>query len=112
MTYTVRVRGDSSAPIAVEYMCTACGGTFGLTVPRPAPESVPCVVCDGATQLVVSAPMTRVKSGEVIRGGSDERPPWALDTRPLADGMPVHEWRAQQTKKARADERAALRRKL
>ena len=32
------------------------------------------------------------------RGRSEERPPWALDTRELAEGMPREEWDAKQDK--------------
>ena len=80
-----------------EFQCADCG-IFEELVERPVPDEHPCPVCGTDASWVMSAPHGKVKIAEVQRGKSDERPPWALDTRDLADGMPMHEWRAKQDK--------------
>lgn len=49
---------------------------------------------------VISAPVGRVKAGEVIRGKVAEYPSEhnVMDTRPLADGMPMSEFKARRAK--------------
>lgn len=99
MTFTYKIRGDASAPIAAEFECPV-HGRFEATMPRDRmPDALPCLSCDEPSPWRFPAPgAARVKLGELVRGKSDERPPESimLDTRPLADGMPLAEWRAKQ----------------
>lgn len=116
MSWILKLRGDSSAPILAEYECPV-HGRFEVTAPRPAPDVTPCPVeldvpytkgdtvvtfhrCCTPSPWRFPMPHGRVKAGEVIQGKSDPRPPGEvmLDTRPLADGMPYSEWKAKQDK--------------
>lgn len=92
--------------ITQEYHC-ADHGLFSLHEPCNENESPrACPDCNEPAEYRMSAPMTRVRIAEAIRGSSQERPPGALDTRPLAEGMKLSEWQGIQRKKA-VDERRA-----
>lgn len=97
MGWITKVRGDSKAPIAADYECEACGW-FALTVSRPAPDTQPCPTCSAPAPWRFPMPHGRVKPGEIVKGKVMEYPPESvcLDTRPLADGVPYHEWKAKQ----------------
>jgi hypothetical protein len=126
MAWIFRRRGNGGgAPMSAEYECPV-HGRFTETVARDTngdpPGSMPCtsvvhdgridppccpidapcewhgVDCGESSQWRISAPAGRVKAGEVVQGKVTEYPPdhACLDTRPLADGMPLHEWRAKQ----------------
>lgn len=120
MTFIIKVRGDSTAPIAVEYECPI-HGVFSVTIPRPAPETLPCpegledsnfsseydldaddiVICNYPSPYRFPTPgAVRVKPGEVVTGKVMEYPPESvcMDTRPLADGMPYDQWKAGRAK--------------
>ena len=100
MTYTVRVRGDSTARITLEWLCPE-HYRFATNEPRStAPDARPCPECGATSPQVISAPSARVRIAEAIRGPSQERPPNALDTRPLAEGMSYGEWSKKQKKLA------------
>jgi hypothetical protein len=111
--WVTKVRGDATAPIAAEFECPD-HGRFELTAPRDQlPDSAPCprwkpstadpavpvVRCGAVSPWCFPSPgAARVKLGEVVQGKVMEYPPEhvCLDTRPLADGMPLGEWRAKQ----------------
>jgi len=95
MSFTMRVRGDSSGLILSEFLC-AQHGRFDALVSREA-ESSPCPACNAASPWTPSAPLSRVRIAEVTRG-KFEKPehPGHLDTRALADGMPLNEWKAKR----------------
>jgi hypothetical protein len=99
MTFTYKFRGDPTAPIASEFEC-AQHGRFELTQPRDQlPDATPCPTCAAPSPWRFPAPgAARVKLGEVVQGKVMEYPPEhvCLDTRPLADGMPLAEWKAKQ----------------
>ena len=110
MPWLLKLRGDSTAPIAAEYECPV-HGRFTVTVPRPEPDEQPCAVelnpdpagairhpCGRPSPWRFPTPLGRVKLGELAKGKSDPRPPGSvmLDTRPLADGMPYSEWKKGQ----------------
>jgi hypothetical protein len=103
--------------ISAEYRCCS-HGVFGVVVERDAngdpPECWPCpelilgadesdldddVCCDYPSPWTISAPMGRVRTAEVVRGGVD-RPdsPFYLDTRKLGEGQPYEEFRAERDK--------------
>lgn len=98
MTFIIRTRG-APASIAQEYACPS-HGFFSLVEPCNADETPrACPDCGASSPFRMSAPAVRVKLAEAVsRGRSDERPPGMLDTRPLAEGMSMTEWRAKQAK--------------
>lgn len=121
MTFTIKTRG-AGGPMIAEYICES-HGRIERTVDREAngdpPERVQCgeyldtggviearygivPYCDRWCELAISAVAPKVLSVPVtatVRGGDmKERPPGMLDTRPLADGMPMSEWRKVQKK--------------
>ncbi len=124
MTFTIKTRG-SGGLIVAEYDCPSCGRIEQL-VQRDEngdpPETVTCgqvfdcgeafaakygiAKCDQYATWTISAPKTRVLSvmpTAAIRGGDmKDRPPGMLDTRPLAEGMPMSEWKAKQREGQRA----------
>lgn len=96
--------------IVAEYVCPV-HGRFEETLERDtngdAPDSIPCGAVDGEAicpleaPWTISAPKTKVWSvtpTAAVRGGDmKDRPPGMLDTRPLAEGMPMSEWKKKQT---------------
>lgn len=111
MTFVVKTRGAGGLFLA-EYMCPE-HGRFEQLVQRnesgDPPAKHPCDADDGygemcfeICELTVSAPKPKVLSvpaTAVTRGGDlKDRPPGMLDTRPLAEGMPMSEWRKVQKK--------------
>jgi len=124
MTFTIKHRSMPGAPMIAEYMCPE-HGRFELTVERDGngdpPATMECLAfnsCDSemesvanwptdkpcglASPFVISATNGKVDSmpcTAVTRGGDmKDRPPGMLDTRPLAEGMPMSEWRKVQKK--------------
>lgn len=67
--------------------------TGDLTIGAPVPCGLP-------SPWTISSPKPRVLSvvpTAAVRGGDmKDRPPWMLDTRPLAEGMPYAEWSKKQ----------------
>lgn len=113
MTFVIKTRGAGGLIVA-EYECPL-HGVFEATVQRTesgdAPERQECPGPGHATNdddrpcgldspWIISAPKTAVLSARptaAVRGGDmSERPPWMLDTRPLAEGMPYAEWSKKQ----------------
>jgi predicted RNA-binding Zn-ribbon protein involved in translation (DUF1610 family) len=96
MTWRIIQRGDASAPIVATFECAA-HGTFEATVSRDASEH-PCPTCGTPSSWRISAPLTRVRLGEVThRGKSDPPPPGALRTDKMADGQTANEYRAKRS---------------
>lgn len=95
--------------ILLDYQCNACGATHEALETRPAPSSRPCPRCgDVAGRIFSPVALGTVWGAAASRGRSDEPPPGAIDTRPLADGMPYREWRKRR-RAGRMDElRAGL----
>lgn len=121
MTFTIKTRG-AGGPMIAEYWCENHGRIEKL-VQRDEkgdpPEFVRCDAyldtggviearygiephCDQVCELVISAPQTKkdsVPCYAAVRGGDmKDRPPGMLDTRPLAEGMPMSEWKQLQKK--------------
>jgi len=93
----MRVRGDSSGRILSEFLCTE-HGRFDALVSRDA-ETTTCPTCGANSSWTPSAPLSRVRLGEVTRGKFEApQHPGHLDTRALADGMPLNEWKAHRDK--------------
>lgn len=114
MTFTIKIRG-AGGPMLAEYECPE-HGVFEATVQRTdagdPPDEQPCPVltdpgsdiddmpCCRPSPWIMSAPKMAVLSAKttaVVRGGDmTDRPPWMLDTRPLAEGMSYAEWSKKQ----------------
>lgn len=127
MTFTIKISGDQSGTVLHDYLCPD-HGRFEADVPRASvPDTVPCphkvpgpsvwrmtraerradqekhlrggYVCGKPSPWSPSAITCRVKLAEVTRGKVEKPPtPHALDTRDLAEGMPINEWRAKRDK--------------
>lgn len=87
--------------ILLDYKCTACGvlteSLESRTAPAPVITHTPC----GADAVRIISPVTgRVKRGEVTTGKNGPPPAHALDTRPLAEGMSLTEFRTRNRAKA------------
>ncbi len=93
--YTVRIRGAASL-IARDYMCPE-HGPFDALAARDSEDEQPCP-CGMPSPRIDSAPAVHtqfVVSGS--QGKSDAKPHhMSMDTRPLAEGMPLGEWKAQR----------------
>jgi len=127
MTFTIKLRLSPGSRMTAEYECPV-HGRFSRSVQRrfdgDPPIDVHCeqtvdvdaaavwdggvpgnrmpFPCDELCPLVISAPAVHMSIGYVAHTGrSDPHHPNQLDTRPIADGMPVSEWRALQDKKDR-----------
>lgn len=116
MTLVIKTRGAGGLILA-DFRCPE-HGVFEATVPRNESDAAPCptrvsIPADGfypsggERACGISSPWTpspvhgRLKLGDVEKGSFEPPPsPGALDTRALADGMPLHEW-----KKKRAEQR-------
>lgn len=80
-----------------DYRCRACAATTEHLLRRD--EAAPPCACGGELEVVISAVFGRTpRVTAVSRGRSDQPPPGAMDTRPLAEGQPYHEWRAERRK--------------
>lgn len=109
MTWVLKERGDTGGTVRLEYRCPV-HGLFAIDVPRAfSPDTARCISRDGVpagmscnelSNWVPTVGAARVRLGEVAQGKSDARPPEdiVMDTRPLADGMPLHEFRERRKK--------------
>lgn len=117
MTWTIKAHPPTFAPMCAEYECPV-HGRFEATVSRdengdppigqPCPAPVGCddegcteehAPCAFPSSWRISAPQLKrdsIPCFAAVRGGDTERRPGMLDTRPLAEGMPVKEWKAKQ----------------
>ena len=100
-----------------DYRCTTCGCATESFEDRSAPpDHVPCAnpSCDAGAERIFSAAKIGTNwSGDVVRGKSDERPHGGvLDTRALADGMPLQEWKAKRREYWRNKDLAENKREL
>jgi len=75
-------------------------------LPSSAEEDDPGVTfCCGISPWTISAPKMAIDSVPcyaTVRGGDTERRPGMLDTRPLAEGMSLTEWKGKQREAQRA----------
>lgn len=88
--------------ILVDYECEPCGVRWESLEDRPAPVRVLHVACGKMADRLIGAPKPRVATvlpTPVQRGRYEDRPgPRAVDTRAIADGASVSEWKAQRRK--------------
>jgi len=103
MTWILKSRGDSTAPIVAEYECPV-HGRFEAIVARPSPDVLECPTeldvpyieghtvvtfhrCCQPSPFRFPMPRGRTKPGEIVTGKVMDYPPEnvCLDTRALAD---------------------------
>lgn len=98
MTFRMTTRGAGTL-IMAEFRCAGCG-VFEELVESPAPDEIECPDCGSSATWTISAPKPKVWSVTpyaTVRGGDmKDRPPGMLDTRPLAEGMSMTEWKKVQ----------------
>lgn len=117
MTWTLKLRGDPTGTIAHEYLCPE-HGRFTADVPRSdVPDEVFCPIladgsgyhhhwpdrdyCGRTSRWSPGRISTHVKAGEVVRGKVETSGLPAdvcMSTSALADGMPLHEFKARRAK--------------
>jgi len=102
-TYACPIHGPFDEPYTPEFVANEplCGKRDGDDIcseVAPRVATAPRNTCGQPSPWRPSAPLTRSKLGELDKGKvMDYPPPHAcLDTRPFAEGMPLHEWRAKQ----------------
>lgn len=99
--------------INLDFYCGDCDATTNETVERPPPPSYPCEICGRLAERCLSAVRFKTPLVTVKTGKSDGPPsPLAMDTSPLADGMPYYEWRQKRDKVFDEERRRKLREKL
>lgn len=87
--------------ILLDYRCESCGTVREHLQPRPAPDVVDCA-CGGAAERQMPTPLIGMARVSATRGESQEPPPGALDTRPIAEGkMSADEWRRNRREERR-----------
>lgn len=95
----------------LEYLCPTCGQRIESLEVRRAPAAW-VEHCGTRAERTVSAVRGRVPIATVERGSGSERPPYAMDTRPLADGMSKGEWKAGRRKERHERRERQIRRWL
>jgi hypothetical protein len=112
MTWTYRRRENPGSEVSADYECPI-HGRFTRAVVRDENGDPPQVVrckcpatgaeewgmCGMPAAWRPSAPgAVHIRRAELVRGGGSERPPdrHVMDTRPLADGMPLDEFKARR----------------
>ncbi len=109
-TWKLKLRGDPTGTIRHEYLCPE-HGRFTAEVSRAdPPDEVFCTeiehgnltnLCGLTSPWSPSGIANRVKAGEVTQGKVETAglpDHVCMDTRPLADGMPMSEFKAQRAK--------------
>lgn len=79
--------------IALDFTCPEHGAFDRIVSRYERKEPQDCPDCAAPSPPVECyAVRGRVRAGEMMRGGSTPRPPNALDTTPLAEGVPYETW--------------------
>lgn len=96
--FTIRLRGAPPALVCREYLCLEHGTFDVLADPRSTCH--PCPECDATCDRAMSAPAVHTQFAvSASRGANDAKPhAMTMDTRPLAEGMPLKEWKAARKK--------------
>lgn len=100
MSFTIKIRGTSTQPLASEYLCPAHGRMTVIVEREPSgdpPALTACSVCGEPSEYVISAPRGKVRVAEVVRGGyqKPERETWT-NIENLGEGQSPDEWRADR----------------
>lgn len=98
--------------IVLEYLCEEDGRFDSIEERANQPPALPCPRCSALCPKVLSAPKFKPDYGAMHRGKSDGPPSKiAMDTRAIADGQSVSEWKAER-KKLWRDRRVQERKRL
>jgi hypothetical protein len=100
MTWVLKIRGAHSQGLMQDFLCDECGPISAI-----APRDVDGILCPdgcgGFARWVMSAPFGAVNHVTVVRGGvAKQESPLHLNTRGLAEGQTMTEYRAQREKVA------------
>ena len=111
MTFTIKLRGAPHATELADFECPT-HGRFEARVLRPAPDRITCpswvtwdadgevrsVPCAHWAEWRISAPGAVRMGTQMVQGKIDAYPGehHVMDTRPLADGMPLAEFKARR----------------
>jgi hypothetical protein len=90
--------------ILLDFAC-AEHGVFESLEQRPGPDAARCPTCGELAPWAPSPIATKVQYGAAVTGGSDVRPPQALDTRALAEGTPTGKWKRETQERHRVERR-------
>jgi len=96
--------------LMLEYLCPCCGERFESLESRGNTAgwlTCPDESCGAQAAPVISATHSgTVYGAAATTGKSDPPPPWAMDTRAIADGRQSPEqWRVERREKRRASQR-------
>lgn len=94
--------------ILLDYQCPGCLQTEEHLEKRGQETPTYDCPCGGQSQRCLSPVRGKTVWGYVSQGSSQERPPWALDTRALAEGQTVGQWRRTRDSARRDDVRRSL----
>lgn len=99
MTWVLKVRGAHSQPALLDFACPNCG-PFSAMADRDCEGTLCIDDCGAIAERIISAPFVGPEKATVDRGPVQraENPKW-LDTRALAEGMPLSEFRAMRAKR-------------
>ena len=93
-----------------EYICPHCGAAQDSLQSYPPPDTLPCD-CGETSELRFPMPASTPSRwsgngyGAVVKqsGPRDERPPNAMNTEPLANGVSHRKWKLDRKKKRAAE---------
>lgn len=102
-----------SSWILLDFNCRSCALTFeSLERRADTPTSAPCPSCSEPAPRIISGTHAGTPGPTFQRGKSDPPPPHVVDTRPLAEGMSMRDWKAMRREKRRAARYAQIKREL
>ena len=96
-----------------DYLCPA-HGYFELLEDRADVGDKPCPECGGPSEFCMSAPKVKTVWCQAVSTAKSDGPrsQYAMDTRPLAEGMPYSEWKAKRQKMWRDHDLKKLKEKI
>ncbi len=99
MTFTIRIRGASTQPITLDFLCPNCGPCIATVDDRDC-DGIPCPDnCGNIAERVISAPFVGAVKASVVRGPvSRPDSPMYLNTRKLGEGQSLSEFKAERRK--------------
>lgn len=110
--FTIRLRGAPPALVCREFLCLE-HGTFD-TLADPRSTCHPCPECDATCDRAMSAPAVHTQFVVSVTRGKDDPKPHArsMDTRALAEGQSLAEWKKERAKVWEADRRERVKKAL
>lgn len=98
-------------PVMYDYQCPD-HGVFDRLMDRREDTTTAECDCGHQSPRVLSPNRGKVRMGEVTRGKSDPLPSQVMDTRPLADGMPLAEFKKMRADKHRIERHAQIKKEM